>query len=646
MTTKRKSSHGPLIAILGGTALIVIAVCGGVVFLIASGVSSMGAMVEARRGPSEIVDEDYRVRVTLPSDGDTTWELWGPELARGWSPDGIVVLRNETCAAGLVVSPRASSISLDDELATFYADLPGMPTIPAPRGASGLGRALATVEDGSTTRAFEHGNTLYRVVGRSPCTEALYGVIEVLPGEITRRWTTPPIENATGRSYRVVDRVFESAATGLRVEATEPFSLVLEDLVRDHSGAEVVVIHRDGGSVSFDPYLGALPGFEGADSFVVSLFDGDATFVRTDPDSAYWSAVARSGDMSITVHAWGSERAIVERVVRELAPRVSTLDPAALASLRASLPPPSDRRAGETWSLRDGVFLEHPAESRPRARLTIPLGTDVVAGSELAWREFDEAEGRVLGLDRRDLGASGRLLVARTELTDARAHLAATSAFPEPLDPERVEGDAARAWVERRLDTIGPAPRTMRTIVLVRDGWAFTLELWWRPERADEAHVHAEALDRDFVVEGPEVAMPERRRTTDRRLGFSIEGGDLGSRSQSTEAVGEARAFASTLSSGQDWTAVVAVSDPRPSTCLGLALDLIELDRTVGAAWTQPATPTEVDGRPATMRVWRDVGAITRVVETRIDRTAYVIVIHGTRTYDWQGALGRVELDP
>lgn len=644
--TKKKPSHGPLIAILAGTALVVIAACGGVVFLMARGVSSIEAMAEARRGPSEIVDADYRVRVSLPtSDSDPTWELWGPELARGWSPDGILVLRNESCAAGIVVAPRAPALTLDEELATIY-ETPGT-SLAAPRGGTGTGRAFPPEEDdGATTRAFEHGGTLFRVVGQPPCTDTLYGVIELQPGEITRRWPTPPIENATGRSYRIVDRVFESAATGLRVDANEPFSILLENLPADYSAAEVVVLHRDGGGVTLDPFLAPEPlePSPEAESFVVRVLDQDTRFVHVAPGSIYWNALVMRGAMGVTLNAFGSDRATAERAARELAPRLSMLEDAALEALRAALPL-ADRRAGEGWSLRDGVFEEHPAEARPRAVMTLPIGTDVLAGYELEERGIDEEEGLVLAIDRRDLALSGRLLVTQAQAPDAREHLALTATYSGPVARETIAGDAERASTELRLDADTPFARTLHTLVVVRDGWAFALEVWWRPGRDEDALAYARSLDPLLTLEAPEIAMPDRRRYTDDRLGFSLEGGELGVRAQPTGVVSEASAFASTLSSGQNWTAVVAVSDPRASTCLSIALDQIDLERSVGAAWALPATSAEIDGRPATLRVWRDVATTTRVLETRIDRTAYVVVIRGGRTYDWEAALAQVDLD-
>ena len=44
-----KASHGPLIAVLVGTATIVVAACGGVVFLLARGVSGIQRVAEVRR---------------------------------------------------------------------------------------------------------------------------------------------------------------------------------------------------------------------------------------------------------------------------------------------------------------------------------------------------------------------------------------------------------------------------------------------------------------------------------------------------------------------------------------------------------------------------------------------------------------------
>ncbi len=651
MTDKKKSSHAPLIAILVGTAMIVIAACGGVVYLIHSGVSGMTQMIEARRGPTEVVDDDYRVRVSLPTDdADPTWEVWGPELSRGWSPDGIVVLRNETCAAGLTVVPRSDTVSLETQLRGQYGDVPMTPHTP-PRGATSA-LMPPDADDGSRTIAFEHAGTLFEIVGREPCPSTLVTSLELLPGPSRPRWVIAPIENTTGRSFRVTDRVFESAASGLRVDATEPFSLVLDDLVRSHSAAEVVVRHRNGAVIRLDPFRRGSARDEtpipaDARSLTTTLLGSPLVLGASDPTLTFWDGRVTQGDTVVVVSIAAPDRARAERALADIAPRVTLIDAPALLALRAAMPPPADRRAGLGWSFRDGVFREHQL-ARPTVVLTVPPFVELLAGVELLGREHDAVDGRIVAMDRRDLGVSMRLSVQPTASVDAREALESAIAYDgPPVTRERLEGDATLARAELVLDPASPGARRMTVFVRVEGGWAFTLEAWRGIEQHPDTGAFLEALSTGLsIAPAAPPALSAGPHLEDPRLGFSLDGAGAGVQELASEAPAEASSLASNTLGPLQSTTVIAVSDPLAESTTGVALDLVGIDRSVAAIWARPPQPTTLDGRPATMRVLGDMGFETRVIETRIDRTSYLVVLRGGGGTDWQSALGRVDLDP
>lgn len=653
MANQTKPSHGPLIAILGGMALVVVGLCGGAVYMLARGVRGMERMIEERRGPTEVVDDAYRLRVTVPTDGDPSWELWGHELSQGWDPDGLVVLRNHDCAAGLSVWPLSSARPLADQLGDLHGDAPSTPR-PAPPGATGEARAL-TDDDGSSVLAFGHAGQLYRIVGEDPCVGTLFSRLEILDANVRPRRLRPSIASRDGRGHQVRDDVFTSAATGLRVDASAPFSLELDDLSRDHPGAEVVVLHENGTRITLDPYRGLRPAERPrAASFVVTLAGREARFASVDEEDPFFvDAIAAPDDpasraVGLRVAAWGVDRERIEEALRALEPRIGFVGEDELARLRAALPPPADRRAGLDWSLRDGVFREHPSDVRPRAVLRVPPLAEVLAGVELVASE-DASEGRIVFVARRDLGVSARLLVTPTAALDAREEIArATSVSPSSVRIREIEGDAARASVEVAFDQGTPLAQVMHTELVLAGGWSFELDAWWsanEPHPEDAAYV--EALARGFEVEPALPELPPRQRHVDARLGFALEarGGPV----RPLDASGAPVEAASIVTSSDETLAsitVVAASDAMAASCRDAALDLLGLDRTVAAIDARPGTATTLDGRPATLRTLGDVGVATRIVETRIDRTTYVVAVRSGTRADWQSELARVELDP
>jgi hypothetical protein len=619
--------------------------------MLARGVRGMERMIEERRGPTEVVDDAYRLRVTVPTDGDASWELWGHELSQGWDPDGLVVLRNHDCAAGLTVWPLSSARPLADQLGDLHGDAPSTPR-PAPPGATGEARAL-TDDDGSSVLAFGHAGQLYRIVGEDPCVGTLFSRLEILDANVRPRRLRSAIASRVGRAYEVRDDVFTSAATGLRVDATAPFSLELDDLARDYPGAEVVVLHQNGTRITLDPYHGLRPVERPATaSFVVTLFGSETRFSSPDEeDPSFVDAIATpeaASSMGLRVAASGVDRARIEEALRELGPRLSFLPPDTLAALRAVLAPPADRRAGLDWSLRDGVFREHPSDVRPRAVLRVPPLAEVLAGVELVASE-DASEGRIVFVTRRDLGVSARLLVTPTAALDAREEIArATSVSPSGVRIREIQGDAARASVEVAFDQGTPLAQVMHTELVLAGGWSFELDAWWsanEPHPEDAAYV--EALARGFEV-GPALAeLPPRQRHVDGRLGFALEarGGPV----RPLDASGAPVEAASVVTSSDETLAsitVVAASDAMAASCRDAALDLLGLDRTVAAIDARPGTATTLDGRPATLRTLGDVGFTTRIVEARVDRTTYVVMLRSGTRADWQAELARVDLDP
>ena len=649
--TNAKPSHGPLIAILAGMALVVVGLCGGAVYLLARGVRGMERMIEERRGPTEVVDDAYRVRVTLPTDGDPTWELWGRELANDWDPDGLVILRNEGCAAGLVVWPASSTRSLAEQLADSYGEASSTPW-PSPTGATGQARSL-TAEDGSSVIAFVHASTLYRVVGDTDCVTTLASRLEILDANVEPRRLRPSIASRDARAYRVRDDVFTSAATGLRVDASAPFSLELDDLARDYPGGEVVVLHDNGTRVTLDPYHGLHPAARGAaEGFVVTLFGSETRFSAPDEDDPdYVDAVATPADgsgLGVRLAVSGVDRASLEAAVRALAPRLSLLSGPELAALRASMAAPADRRAGIDWSLRDGVFREHPSSPRPRLVLAVPSGSDVLAGVELASRE-DAAEGRVVVVDRRDVGVAARVLVRPALSTDAREELARVAdAIPSAMRTEEIRGDAARASVDLALDAGTALAQRMHTELVVSEGWTFELDAWWSAiEPRPETAAYVEELARGLAVEAGALELPSRQRHEDPRLGFALttDGAPVRVLDASSADAEASSMVASVETTGASIT-VVAVSDARAGATRVGALDLLELDRSVSSLGARPPTPTLLDGRTATVRTLGDVAFTTRVVECRLDRTTYLVLLRSGRTADWEAELARVDLDP
>lgn len=632
MTDKARPSHKPLLAILGGIAVVAAAFCGGGVYLLARSVREIQRTVEARRGPVEVVDDALRLRVTLPTDGDPSWEIWGGELALGWDPDAVVVLRNDACEAALLAQPLSARRTLSEQLEGMFEDTPSTPCA-APAGADGDARTL-TVESGFTVVAFAHAGTLHRALGDEPCVSTLVERIEILDANVRPRRLRPAVASRDSRGYEVRDDIFTSAATGLRVDARPPLSLELDDA---HPGAEVVVVHDNGSRIALDPRRTLLPldGPESAGDLVVPMFGRDTRFV---PDPEGFVAVVPSGAaLGVRLFASGVDRERVEEALGALASRVSLLARDELAALRRSIPAPSDRRAGLDWSLRDGVFREHPSEARPRAVLRVPPLAEVLAGSELASLDF--SEGSVIRVDRRDLGVVARLFVRAIESTDAREELRRVTA-----GRGEIRGNASRASVETPLDANGPLPWTRHAELVLEGGWAFELDVEWHSlESHEETPSYVDELVRGFTVEPAEPDSLARES----RLGFSIsDAGGVARALETSEAAAEASAGLVWEGAHGASVTVVAVSDPRVASTRTEALDLLDFRRTVAAFDARSAAAATLDGRAAMMRSFGTTGRATRVLETRIDRTTYVVVVRGAHASDWQTELARVDLDP
>jgi hypothetical protein len=277
----------------------------------------------------------------------------------------------------------------------------------------------------------------------------------------------------------------------------------------------------------------------------------------------------------------------------------------------------------------------------------VPPLSDVLAGTELASRE-DTAVGRVVVVDRRDLGVAARLLVTPTQSLDARDEIArVTSVSPAAVRIGEIRGDASRASVEVALDADTPLAQRMRTELVIDGGWSFELDLWWSSlEPRPDTAAYAEELARGLSVEPAAAELPARQRHVDARLGFSLgaEGGPV----RPLDASGaEAEAASMVVSTDPSMASitVVAVTDAMAASCRDSALDLLGLDRTVAAIDARPSSPTTLDGRAATVRTLGDVGFTTRIVEARVDRTTYVVMLRSGTRADWQAELARVDLD-
>lgn len=660
-TTPRRSkgSHGPVIALLVGIALVVVASCGGAFYLISTSMAGMARMIEERNGPREHTDEDYRVRVRLP-DG-TGWELLSGELASSFDADAILVIRGEDCVGAVLVVPAPGSVPLATRLEALYDEqtrqVPGVRIT----GLDEPATDLVDSEDGAVfATAFLHGGILYRLSGDGSCLPSLRAGFELLPGEVRARRVRAPIEEATGRSYRIHARVFESAASGLVVDATEPFAPIVEDAWRLDSTAEIVVIHANGTQIGMDPFHrtaedeaddAATPGRE-----TVELVLGEQTvrFERLEGDRYELFGCAHLGALSVYVSAEGADAASVREALEAVAPRLRSLGPESLALLRTELGTIRDRRAGEGWSLRDGTFREHPSEPRASVALYVPAWTAVVAGKQLAARADDgEAVARLVVLERRDLGVSAQLTVGPTTETDAATALEArVAALGVPgltrLAPPEVDR-VGRARGEVSYDLDAASRNRMTVVTQVQGGWLFRLEAWRHEPEHPEARRFVDELAEGFVVEPPPAVTEDPRRHRDERLGFELhapsgvlEVEDLSDWDTTyVEAIGAACALDERRS-----LCVLAASDVTADDALLDAVDWITAERSVGAIWALPATARTLDDRPAQERSFWDEGQEVRVVTTSIDRTVYVAVARGAPRTDWRSVFDRIDLDP
>jgi len=645
---------------LVGIGLVVVAACGGAIALIGTSMAGLARMIEEREGPLEHVDEDYRVRVQLPQ--GQGWELLAGELASSWDPAAIVVVHPRLgCSGGVLVTPAPGAASLGARLDVLYPDGTRRVEGVHVEGLPGTAVDLVDAEDDSVFgTAFLHEGVLYRLVGDGNCLPSLRAGFELLPGRVAPRRVRAPMDEATGRAYRIHHRVFQSAISGLVVDATEPFAPIVDGASQLVPTAEIVVVHENGTEIGLDPFFRGSPGTSrspeapSGQTFDLAMGEQTIHFERQEGPRYEVFGEASLGDLSMYVLARGADAASVREALEALGPRLGHLDPEGLALLRSEIGIIHDRRAGRDWSLRDGNFREHAFEPRPTVAVYVPAWTSVVAGRELAARSEDPTQPppQLALLERRDLGVSVELTVEPTGASDAVAALEQQLAelgqrhLERHAPSDEVRVGRARADVSYDLDD---ATRNRMTVVTqVQGGWLFRLAAWRREPEHPGAAAFVDQVVEGFVIEPPSPPRDDERRHRDERLGFvlhgrgaEIEAGDFDPELFYLDAL--ARACA--LGENED-LCLIASSDVTAADALLDALDLVETERTVGAIWSLPATATTLDERPASERSFWEGSQEVHVVTTTIDRTVYVAVGRGSGRTDWTALFDRIDLDP
>lgn len=629
---------------------IVLLICGGAVALLASSMGALSRALDIERGPREHTDEGFRVRVRAPG---PEWEILSGELAASWSGEALVLLRSVDCTAGVQVRPVHSETTHEEAVRDVFGT-----EVRATPGAAVRGLTEPTYElvdtEGVFATSFVHDGVFYWLEARDEvCRRALSDALEIIPGRVTPHWLRAPVEDAIGRSYRVRGRVFESAATGLVVDANEPFSAVIEGASRLEGGAEIVLRHRDGVRISFDPMrrtprqIEAHAAEEGDGIEEMPWLGETRRFVRRGGARVELSTFVELDGLSVRVKASGATTAAVRAALADVGPRVRRLDAEALEALRAELMPQiHERRSGEGWSLRDGTFRTH-ADTGPTLAIYVPRWSDVLAGRDA--RHTREA-GEVVTIRRRELGVTATATIAPTAATDASEALAAYLAASGLTDAPRigpVEVDrVGRARAELAIDDAREGPGRMTVLVQLVEGTAFALGVSWRTPEHDDVARWVDEVVEGFVAE-PRVVPPfEVGVHRDERLGVALYARGAVFSIETPELVVTESAASVCARGGTASICVHAAADLSGADALLAAVDRIDARRSASAIWSIPPRPTQLDDRPASERVFTDGGEEVHVVSALVDRTVYVAVARNPPSGDWAAAFQHIDLDP
>ncbi len=633
---------------LGGGCLVALLLAGAGGYAIWTSVAAMTQSLEEGRGPREHTDESFRVRVVAPG---LEWELLSGELAASWSDEALVVLRSLDCNAGVFVRPMSPDATHAEALLSVYgASVTATPGT-AVRGFTGATFELSDTE-GPFATSFLHEGVLYRLEARDPvCRVALRGAVEILPGGVTPRWLRAPEDRAIGRSYRVRSRVFESAATGLVVDATEPFAATAGGAGTLDGRAELVVLHRDGVLVSLDPMLRTPAELErlgpnDADTIEEIPFLGEThRFVRSG-QRVELSAYVDVAGLSVRATATGATTAGVRAALTELGTRVRRLSPDMLEALRAELATQiHERRSGEGWSLRDGTFRTY-APSGPTLALYVPRWSDVYAGLDA---RHTHEEGEVVMVRRRELGVTATVTVTPTTATDVTEALASyleTRGLSGAVQIGRAELDrVGRVRAEFAVDDEATGPRRLSVLVQVLEGTAFALGAWRHTPEHEDAARWVDEIAEGFVVEPMPAPSAIAGVHHDERIGFALHApGATFSVEDTTLPLTESLASVCAIG-GSASICVHAASDRSVHGALLSVVDRVGTARSPSAIWAVPPRATTLDDRPAMERVFRDRGEEVHLVSALVDRTVYVAVARNPPRGDWSSAFLRVDLD-
>jgi hypothetical protein len=485
-----------------------------------------------------------------------------------------------------------------------------------------------------------------------------FDAVSLLDGTVRLDLDVADIVEAAGAGWRVRDRIFESAATGLVVDPGEAFSVTVgPPLAQMHGEAEVGLISKQGDVHLvvipertpphwFDAYQKAAHenfrqsiGGSPDGSFVTLVVDGKPLRLERIPGliDQHLGVYCR-GDLCVQVQLWylSGVREEARAILEETPPTLRLMDEAEHEALVASMGRHGRHETvvGESHALRGGVYTHF--EVGLRIRLPEVGMWRIRTGQAMATRN----PAALVELEEPRMGVHGEVLVEwideKTGLRDAaRYHAAARAMFDHDGSAEVLARSFGPISAhESRLVTKADAfTWHHRILTAVRGDVGIMISLWGYPETMAAAESAMDALLAGVqIAEGPvETTHASGMRHADLRLGYAVElpGGTwqpIDATPPQIAPIGGMRAWSRT--DGPDQALVVAaIYSGAGGEDLGLVTELAgELmpDPPPGLSWqTEDYLPGTLGGRPARCRT----------AAGRPGRLDVCLLVHGPMMY-------------
>lgn len=635
------------------------------------GIDGRRVVVGSERDATEtIVNEQLRFRLKLPG---PEWKLMGEAEAARLHPmaragamstagvAGVVIARREVDASMEARSRRALlEIDLDDEEIELEESLQHRGVEARRFVVRGHTRGIALRYGGVV---LGKGGMTYRLLawgpiaatdGRGGAFKPFFDAFELSDGAVAPTPRVAPLTENRGASWRIVDGIYQSAVSGIRVQPAEAWHLVVgSELERLSPEAEV-------GLVREEPSITVLFFAErvaGAAEPLLPTLERDAMArlgAGADPervpltlfDKKLGAARVRAHGIETlhSAHVWGDaclqlsasyrleDRDAAGAVLGLGLAGVGLMAEAERARLAKELERWTDRPSvvGATWAIHSGVYRDFDSG----VVWTAPAGWSLAAGGRARSVNKEAA----LYLENRVLGLFGMLVVERAGRMDGQSyHRRVRDALSARVDLKA--GPAAKASVGglpgHASDgdaLLRKTPLAYRIHTAVREDLALQLLAWGR---AENVRTHAEDVARVARALTIEETLHAVERTTDvyrdRRLGFEVR---LPSAWTFADRTPVELAPVGTLVRWEDrgrWVGVIAVAaaDDRqePAFVLALLEQLLRDEYRELARGSPETAMVTLAGRPARRVSW--VATLQRLdaVLLYADGVAYALTV-------------------